>query len=202
VKKHRDNRLALVAATLLTFAAIGFLIERYGSGPAAAVTSRYAAPDDSLFTERMYAMLTTAKAKPESQSQTNDGSTDDLQTSFQDAVALLNARHYEQAVDAFHKVLMLRPEMPEANVNMGYSLLGLQRYEMARQFFQSTIDLRPAQRNAYFGLAVAHEGLGELPEAIAAMQIYVHLAPQDDPYRRKAESALWEWQAATAEGAP
>jgi hypothetical protein len=27
------------------------------------------------------------------------------------------------------------------------------------------------------------------------MRTYAHLAPKDDPFRRKAEAALWEWQA-------
>jgi hypothetical protein len=27
------------------------------------------------------------------------------------------------------------------------------------------------------------------------MQAYVHIAADDDPYRRKAEAAIWEWGA-------
>ena len=162
MKQRRDNRLVLVIATLLTFAVIGFVIDRQGSRSA---------------------------------TQMDDASAGNLQASFQFAVSLLNARHYEQAADAFDKVLMLHPEMPEANVNMGFSLIGLQRYELARQFFQIAADLRPAQRNAYYGLAVAHEGLGKLDEAVVAMRTYAHLTPEDDPYLRKAESAIWEWEA-------
>ena len=170
MRKRRDNRLALVVATLLTFAAIGFLVDRRGSSPSEA-------------------------------RQTYDASAGNLQASFQYAVSLLNAGHHEQAVDAFHKVLMMQPDLPEANVNMGFSLIGLQRYELARQYFQSTIDLRPSQRNAYYGLAVAHEGVGELNEAIVAMRTYAHLTPENDPYLRKAESAIWEWEAELSEGA-
>jgi tetratricopeptide (TPR) repeat protein len=185
--------------TLFTFAAIGFLIDRYGSRPTAAANTQYEVQVESSFDERMYNMLASGAADSEPEAQTYDASAGDLQASFQYAVALLNARHYEQAVDAFHKVLMLQSEMPEANVNMGFSLLGLQRYELARQYFQNTIDLRPEQRNAYYGLAVAHEGLAGLNEAIRAMRIYVHLGQENDPYRRKAESALWEWEAELAE---
>lgn len=162
MKRRRDKRFALVVATLLTFAVIGFLIDRQGSRPAA---------------------------------QMDDTSSGNLQASFQVAVSLLNVRHYEQAAGAFRKVLMLHPEMPEANVNMGFSLIGLQRYELARQYFQTAADLRPAQRNAYYGIAVANEGLGKLNEAVVAMRTYAHLTPEDDPYLRKAESAIWEWEA-------
>ena len=164
MRKRRDNRLAVVVATLLTFAVIGFLVDRYGSSPSEAP-------------------------------QAYDASAGNMQASFQHAVSLLDARHYEQAVDAFHEILMVQPEMPEANVNMGFSLIGLQQYELARQFFQGTIDLRPSQHNAYYGLAVAHEGLGKLDEAVVAMRTYAHLTPENDPYLRKAESAIWEWEA-------
>ena len=30
--------------------------------------------------------------------------------------------------------------------------------------------------------------------ARGAMRTYAHLAPKDDPFRRKAEAALWEWE--------
>jgi len=30
------------------------------------------------------------------------------------------------------------------------------------------------------------------------MQAYLHVAEENDPYRRKAESAIWEWEAALA----
>ena len=41
---------------------------------------------------------------------------------------------------------------------------------------------------------MAHERLGELPAARGAMRTYAHLAPASDPFRRKAEAALWEWK--------
>lgn len=114
---------------------------------------------------------------------------------FQQAVAMLHARHYEYAVQSLHEVLALRPKMPEAHANMGFALLGLGRTEAARDFFRSATDLRPSQYNAYYGLAITAEESGDLPAAIAAMQTYAHVAPAGDPYRRKAEAAVWEWQA-------
>lgn len=116
---------------------------------------------------------------------------------FQQGVMMLHAKQHEHALTAFHRVLELAPEMPEAHVNMGYALLGLQRYDAARQFFEGAIALRTRQLNAYFGLAVALEGMRDLPGAIGAMRTYAHLAKPDDPYRRKAEAAVWEWQAAS-----
>jgi tetratricopeptide (TPR) repeat protein len=115
---------------------------------------------------------------------------------FQQGVMMLHAKQHEHALTAFHRVLELAPDMPEAHVNMGYALLGLKRYDTARQFFEGAIALRTNQLNAYYGLAVALEGLRDLPGAIGAMRSYAHLAKADDPYKRKAEAAIWEWQAA------
>lgn len=115
---------------------------------------------------------------------------------FFQGVAMLHAKQYEHAVTAFHRVLELEPAMPEAHANMGFALLGLQRYRAARDFFDSAAALRPQQVNAYFGLAVALEGMHDLAGALGSMRTYVHLARADDPYRRRAEAAVWEWQSA------
>ena len=34
--------------------------------------------------------------------------------------------------------------------------------------------------------------------AVGAMRTYVHLTKPNDPYLRKAQAALWEWEAALA----
>lgn len=117
---------------------------------------------------------------------------------FAQGAALLNARRYQEAAAQLHRVLELAPQLPEAHVNMGFAMLGLQRYGVARDFFGVAIDLQRNQNNAYFGLALALEGLRDLPGALGAMRSYVHLSPADDPYRRKANAALGEWSAALA----
>lgn len=114
---------------------------------------------------------------------------------FSQGVVMLHAKQYEHALTAFHRVLELDPAMPEAHVNAGFALLGMGEPAAARDFFASALELRARQLNAYYGLAVAYERLGDLPAARGAMRTYAHLAPQDDPFRRRAEAALWEWQA-------
>jgi tetratricopeptide (TPR) repeat protein len=114
---------------------------------------------------------------------------------FRQGTAMLHARRYEHALTAFHRVLELDPALPEAHVNAGFALLGMKEYAKAQAFFGTAIELRPKQANAYFGLAVAADALGDRPMARGAMRTYLHLAARDDPYRRKAEAALWEWGA-------
>ena len=118
-----------------------------------------------------------------------------LHQQFQQAVVLLQHGEFDYAVQGFHEVLKIAPDMPEAHVNMGFALLGLEEFEAARSFFDTATNLRPGQTNAYYGLAVAHEGLGDLRQAVAAMRTYTHIAAGDDQYRRKAEAAIWEWEA-------
>jgi tetratricopeptide (TPR) repeat protein len=117
----------------------------------------------------------------------------EIKEHFAQGVAMLDSKDYGQALAAFHRVLELSPDMPEAHVNAGFALIGMKRYALARDFFEGALELRKNQFNAYYGLAEALEGLNDLPGALGAMRTYLHLAPQDDPYRIKAESAVWEW---------
>lgn len=112
---------------------------------------------------------------------------------FSNGVVFLSSRDFDQAASEFHRVLQLAPKMPEAHVNMGFALLGTQRFNVAKDFFISAIDLNTGQLNAYYGLALALEGLHDLPGARGAMRSYIHLAPADDPYLTKANAAIWAW---------
>lgn len=126
----------------------------------------------------------------------------EIELRFQQGVVMLHAKQYEHALTAFNRVLKLSPNMPEAHVNMGYALLGLERFDAAADFFDSATTLRPDQINAYWGLAVALEGSGNLRGALEAMRTFVHRAKPEDPFRRKAEAAIWEWEAKLAQAAP
>ncbi len=119
---------------------------------------------------------------------------------FQQAVAMLHANQFDFAITALHRVIELAPKMPEAYVNMGYALIGKQDYKAAADFFNAAIELKPYQANAYWGLAVSLEQLGELDAALGAMRTFIHLSPPNDPFLRKARSALWEWESALKRG--
>lgn len=113
---------------------------------------------------------------------------------FTNAIQYMQSRQYEQAVAEWHKILLLQPDIPEVQVNLGFSLFELGRYEAAREFFISTIDHYAFQANAYYGLAIASEKLGDIEAAMGAMRSYIHLAAGDETFIRKARSALWEWE--------
>lgn len=138
---------------------------------------------------------TVVAAKPtDLEAHVKDKRKEEISREFAEGVRRLNAREYEAAASALHRVLELSPQLPEAHVNMGFAMIGLGKHAMARDFFEAAISLRTAQMNAYYGLAVALEGLGDLEGALGAMRTYVHRSNPDDPYVRKANSAIWEWQ--------
>ena len=128
---------------------------------------------------------------------------EEVRLRFDQAVLMLHAGQHEHSVTALHRVLELAPQLPEAHVNMGFALMGLRRVAAARDFFDSAIALDPLQSNAYYGLAMALEELGDRAAAIGAMRSYLHLAKeQDERHLRKARAALWEWQARSRQSAP
>jgi len=118
---------------------------------------------------------------------------------FKQGVMMLHAERYDYAVVALHRVLQLAPRMPEAHANMGFALLGQGNHQAAQDFFESALAIRPAQVNAYYGLAMTLEHACDLPGAIGAMRTYLHLVQDSDPFKRKARSALWEWEATVRE---
>ena len=114
---------------------------------------------------------------------------------FDAAVVMLHAKRHEEAATALHRVLTYAPRMPEAHVNMGFAMLGLNRPKEARDFFEGATALAPTQANAYYGLALSHEAMGDLASATGAMRSYLHLARDERPeHLARARAALWEWE--------
>lgn len=117
-----------------------------------------------------------------------------IQTAFDQGVMMLHAKEYELAITAFHKVIGLAPEMPEAYNNIGYALLGMQAYQPAQDFFNSALELDQNLVSAYFGLAITYAEQKNYPLAIGAMETYRHRTDDDDPYLQQAYDHLQAWR--------
>ena len=145
-----------------------------------------------LLNKWMTRQLTTS-LPPELVQSSSQG--DQLAQVFSKAVEHMQAGNYEQALKLWHAALLIDPESPEVKVNMGFSLFETGEFQSARDFFISAIDQNPFQANAYYGLAICSEKLGDLEAAMGAMKSYIHLAESEDTsFIRKARSALWEWE--------
>ncbi len=176
-RRRRDARWRTIALLVIAIAAGGGIIAALSEG--------------GLFGWRFSTLGPAARG----QVRATDPIRQEIHQRFQQGVVMLHAKQHEHAMTAFHRVLQLDPALPEAHVNMGFALIGLERYDAARDFFESALALRKEQANAYYGLAVALDELRDRPGAIGAMRTFVHLSKPDDPYVRKAEAAVWEWEA-------
>ncbi|HLA36202.1 MAG TPA: tetratricopeptide repeat protein [Rhodocyclaceae bacterium] len=177
--KRRDVRSYALALTLVLVVGGGFFLDRWNRSTANSAAG---------------GMDRAAHVQQKRQAE--------IDARFRQGVMMLHARQYEHAFTAFHRVLELAPEMPEAHVNIGFALLGQKRYKDALDFFDGATTLRPDQLNAYYGMAEAYEGLGDYRGAVESMEAWLHRAKPDDPYRRKAEAAVWEWRDKLKQPAP
>ncbi|MDH3658961.1 MAG: tetratricopeptide repeat protein [Alphaproteobacteria bacterium] len=113
---------------------------------------------------------------------------------FKQGVALLRAGKVGEAYQVLTAASAIAPNVPEALVNLGFAAVALERAEEAEAAFLRAIEIRPEQRNAYFGLAESRELQGDHRGAVHAMSTFLHLTPEDDPFRRRADAAIWEWR--------
>lgn len=172
---RRDVRLPALVLTVVLTVATGLLFAYWPSEFGTVAAGNESKPGD---------LVAHVKSKRK----------EEIDREFAEGVRLLSARQYEAAASALHRVLELEPKMPEAHVNMGFAMIGVGKHAMARDFFEAALSLRTRQMNAYYGLAVALEGMGDLEGALGAMRTYVHRSNPDDPFVRKANAAIWEWQ--------
>ena len=117
-----------------------------------------------------------------------------FRAAFEAGIAHLRQGDAHAAAQAFETARQANPHAPEVYVNLGFAYLELGQPAAARAVFETAGAIAPGQVNAYFGLAEALDALGDSEGAMGAMRTYLHLAPGDDAFRRRAISALWEWQ--------
>jgi len=183
--RGRDQRLSALLCSMVVILGAGLAIQMIPSRGVEVDDSRDPVPAGAPKFDDSAAREPALLAGPRKE---------EVERRFFEATAMLHAKRYEYALVAVERVLEIAPEMPEAHVNRGFALIGLGVPERAVRSFEQAIDLRPSQVNAYYGLAVASDELGDRPTALGAMRTYVHLAEPDDPFVRKARAALWEWQ--------
>lgn len=93
------------------------------------------------------------------------------------AAVLSSLGEHGAAVSAYHKVLQLRPQFPEALCNLGNEWLSLARHAEAEATLLQCLDLRSTFPEAWNSLGVARKALGRLEEAEAAFRQAVAQRP-------------------------
>lgn len=112
---------------------------------------------------------------------------------FHDGVEHLRQGRAHEALVVLDAARRIRPHVPELFVNLGYAHFENGTFLESAEAFRKAVELRPLQDNAYYGLALALERLGDIEGAMGAMRTYVHLAPKDTIHFRRAEAAIREY---------
>lgn len=169
VRRPRRAHIFVAASVLLIILTVGLVLEFLpGSGPEIATV----APQAS-----------TKAATPFGQA-------------FSRGIEAMRLGDAHAAAVAFDEARAINPHIAEAHINLGYAYLAMKRSQEAATAFDRALTIDPKKINAYYGLGAALDATGDRKGAIGAMRTFVHLTPKDDPFQRKALSALWEWEAA------
>ncbi len=120
-------------------------------------------------------------------------------TRFREAVNLQHAGHPARALPIWEEVVDLAPTLPEARVNLGFTLLDLDRPRAAESAFRQAIGLRPGQANAHYGLALALAAQARFTEAQAAMRSFLRHTGPGDPWLARAHKLLEQWPSENCE---
>jgi len=168
VRRRRRSHLLAAAAILTVILAVGLILEiAPSSGP----------------------KVETAPREAASSSLTPFGE------AFARGIEAMRLGDAHAAALAFDRARAISPHIAEAHVNLGFAFLAMKRPGEAATAFDRSLTINPRQINAYYGLGEALEATGDRKGAIGAMRSFVHLTAENDPFRRKALSALWEWEA-------
>lgn len=220
IRPHRrDRRVLIIAGGMAAIALAGFLISLAPSrgvdgaaSPTAAKPARRPAPDFPAVGEQ-------SGAKPSSEKELAyqapiDPRTDpaghvrqaramEVRQRLQQARQALKADRMDDAINAAARALLLDPLNVDAHTQLGIGLAGKGQFREAYVYLMKAIDLDPAHADAYFGMAIVQEGLGNLEGALGGMRSFLHTTRDPDPNRleiAQARSAIWEWEAKLGRG--
>lgn len=128
----------------------------------------------------------------------SSSTTGDSAADYRNGVALVNAGHYDAAIELFQKVLKSKPDNADALNYMGFSYRKLGQTDEALSYYQKALDLQPNHvgANEYMGelylelknLPKAEERLSVLKAACGNCEEYGELKQKIEAYRKTASS--------------
>lgn len=95
--------------------------------------------------------------------------------------ALQMLRRFADAIHAYHRALVIRPDSSEVNLSIATSYLELDEPRSALVFAQKAVELAPEDGNARVNLGAVYDKLGQWNEAIDAYRVALELVePRPD----------------------
>jgi tetratricopeptide (TPR) repeat protein len=132
-------------------------------------------------------------------SSNSSDTTGDAGSDYRNGVALVNAGHYDAAIELFQKVLKSKPDNADALNYVGYSYRKLGQTDEALEYYQKALDLQPNHvgANEYLGelylelknLPKAEERLAVLKAACGNCDEYGELKEKIEAYRKTASNS-------------
>ncbi|HWR57480.1 MAG TPA: tetratricopeptide repeat-containing serine protease family protein [Thermodesulfovibrionales bacterium] len=102
-------------------------------------------------------------------------------TSAEDAFLLAfvyeKANMYIEAVEAYNKALTMKPDYPDAYINLGLTYYKLEKYPEAIDAYKKAARLKPDTPSIYNKIAGAYIVLGQYPLAIEAFKESIRIDP-------------------------
>lgn len=111
---------------------------------------------------------------------------------------LVSLGRYDEAVEILQRGLKVAPMMPQLSVQLGYALLSNRKCAEAKIAFARAVELSPDSADAMFGMAKAHQGLGDNAGAAEYFRRYLTLNPGDHAARLQLGLSLLELRDRTA----
>ncbi len=100
--------------------------------------------------------------------------------------ALVQAKRYDDAVSHLRKLEVTAPNNAAIRANLALALFQARRYAEAKPEFRTLLDRQPDRVTAYYFLAICHDNLGELMDAMANYQEFLRRADRNE-YREEIE---------------
>jgi len=86
---------------------------------------------------------------------------------------------YDEAADVLNQGLQIAPTLPQLSIQLGYAELSRRNCANAKVAFARALDISPHSHDALFGMAKAHQELGENEAAVDYFRRYLTDRPND-----------------------